>query len=96
MMKPMEKKTIKWHPATESPGKKRFVGAFIRKGRSEDKLTFKVIRYLNDGVVPCECIKEEVDELCVAWTDYKDLIKGITPTMIANAKCGAWGWWKED
>lgn len=32
----MEKKTIKWHPATESPGKKRFVGAFIKKGCKAD------------------------------------------------------------
>jgi len=92
----MEKKTIKWHPATESPGKKRFVGAFIKKGRSEDRPTFKVIRYFQDGVVPCERCEEGGDELCVAWTDYKELIKGITPTMIANAKRGAWGWWKEE
>ena len=92
----MEKKTIKWHPATESPGTKRFVGAFIKKGRSEDQLTFKVIRYFQHGVVPCESCEEEDDELCVAWTDYKELIKDITPTMIANAKCGAWGSWKEE
>lgn len=91
----MEKKTIKWHPATESPGKKRFVGAFIKKGRSEDQLTFKVIRYFKDGVVPCEMCEEGGDELCVAWTDYKELISGITPTMIVDAKRGAWGWWKE-
>lgn len=88
--------TITWHYATESPGKKRFVGAFIKKGRSEDKLTFQVIRYLTDGVRPCECCSNGHDELCVAWTDYNDFIKGITPKMIKYAKLGAWSWWKED
>lgn len=92
----MKQNEIVWHPATESPGKKRFVGAYIKKGRSEKHMTFQVIRYLSDNVVPCETHQvDNRDELCVAWTDYDNFIKGITPKMIANAKAGAWAWWDE-
>ena len=92
----MKKKETTWHPSTESPGKRRFVAAYIKKGRSEKKITFQVERYFNKGVLPCETHQEgKTDELCVAWTDYKEFIKGITPTMIANAKSGAWAWWDE-
>lgn len=90
----MANKIINWHPSTESPGKKSFVGAFISKDRKENQITFKVIRYFSNCVVPCECHDKD-NELCVAWTDYKEFIKGITPEMIANAKKGAWAWWKD-
>lgn len=86
--------TIKWHYSTEKPGKRRFVGAFIKKGRSEDKMTFQVIRYLDSNVRPCDCPNADRDELCVAWTYYDDLIKNITLDMIKRAKFGAF-WWEE-
>lgn len=87
--------TITWHHSTESPGKRRFVGAFIKKGRSEDKMTFQVIRYFDNNVRPCDCPNEGRDELCVAWTYYDDLIKNITPDMIKSAKFGAI-WWSDE
>lgn len=91
-----KKQMIDWHPSTESPGKRRFVAAYIKKGRSEDKITFQVVRYLTNNVVPCETHQEDnPDELCVAWADYKQFIKGITTAMIASAKAGAWSWWNE-
>lgn len=86
--------TITWHYSTESPGKRLFVGAFIKKGRGEDKMTLQVIRYLNNNIRPCDCPNENRDELCVAWTYYDDLIKNITPDMIKWAKFGAF-WWEE-
>ena len=86
---------INWNPSTESPGKKMVVGAFIKKGRKDNQLTFCEMRYFASGVRPCETCTESKDELCVAWADYKEFTKGITPKMIANAKAGAWGWWNE-
>lgn len=91
----MKETKIKWHPATESPGKKRFVGAFIKKGRNEKHMTFVPIRYFCSGILPCETRTAKDEELCVAWAYYKDFIKGITPKMIADAKLRAWGWWNE-
>lgn len=88
--------TINWQPSTKSPGTKRFVGAHIKKGRSEDKITFEVIRYLEGGHRPCETEHDGGNELCVAWAYYDDFIKGITPEMIKDAKAGAWPWWKEE
>jgi hypothetical protein len=88
--------TIDWHNATTSPQTRRFVGAYIRKGRSEDKITFEVTRYLEDGHRPCETEHDGGQELCVAWAYYDDFVKGITPEMIKDAKAGAWPWWKED
>lgn len=88
---------INWHPATESPGKRRFVGAFIKKGRDEKKMTLQVMRYLSPGVLPCETHDtDRPDELCVAWTYYDELVRGITPAMITSAKAGAWAWWDEE
>lgn len=91
-------KGIKWHPSNESPGKKRFVGAFIKQGRDERKMTFLVIRFFQNDIKPCEI--HETDEngnniLCVAWTEYKEFIEGITPSMVADAKQEASAWWKE-
>ena len=87
--------SINWHPSTESPGKKRVVGAFISKKRKEYQIIFQTFRYFNSGVKPCECHSKD-RELCVAWADYKDFIKGITPKMIADAKAGAWAWWNRE
>ena len=58
-------------------------------------MVFHPFRYFCSGVKPCECHAGD-GELCVAWADYKDFIKGITPTMIADAKRGAWAWWNKE
>lgn len=88
--------SITWHSATESPGKKWFVGAFIKKGHPENQITFNTIRFLSGGMRPCETCTKDHDELCVAWVYYKEFIKGITPEMIKDAKDGAWAWWDEE
>lgn len=87
---------IVWHPATESPGRKRFVGAYIKKGRNERHMTFSVVRFFEPDVLPCEVPEADKTELCVAWTPYEDFIKGITQDMKDGAKAKAWGWWNEE
>ena len=98
----MRTKTVKlprgiyWHPSTESPGKKRVVGAFIEKGRDEKKISMEVFAYLESGHHPCETAFHNGKRLCIAWAEYKEVIKGITPKMIAAAKDGAWAWWNKE
>lgn len=93
--------TFTWHPATESPGKKRVLMAFTRKDLKEGQYVFEPIRFLSAGVLPAECTFRDSEgrkQLLVAWAYYDEIIKGIAPWMISGAENAAWAWWpdKED
>lgn len=88
----------KWHPATESPGKRRVLMAFTRKDLKAGQYLFNPVRFFKDGSIPAEC--EFLDDkgekrLPVAWTFYDDAVKGITNQMCKTAAAAAWGWWPD-
>ena len=90
---------IKWHPATESPGKRRVIMAFTKKDLKPGQYLFTPVRYFNKGIIPAEGEFKDADGqkmLPVAWTWYNNAIKGITEKMCRNAALATWGWWPDD
>jgi hypothetical protein len=91
--------TFTWHPATQSPGKRRIVIAFKVKGHENDCMTFETGRFLNPDVTPATCAfkdKNGTKKLAVAWAYYDEISKGIADWMIESAKDAAWAWWDEE
>lgn len=91
--------TIQWHPATESPGKKRVIMAFTRRDLKKGQYLFLPVRYFNERIIPAETkFKDTNGEkmLPVAWTYYNEAIIGITEQMREDAERYAWGWWPDD
>ena len=89
---------VVWHPATESPGKRRVLMAMKRKDFSEEQYVFLSVRFCSPGVKPAECDfhdEEERKQLPVAWAYYDEVISGITPQMCSAAECAAWAWWPD-
>lgn len=88
--------TFTWHPATESPGKKRVLMVFRVEGHENDHFIVEVIRFLSSGVTPATVAFKEDDgtkKLAVAWAYYDEIMKGIAPWMISHAEREAWAWW---
>ena len=96
----MEKKEplFCWHPATESPGRRRVLMAFTKKDLKPGQYLFSPVRLFADHAIPAECVFEEDNEkkLPVAWAYYDEVIKGITEKMCKDAEAYAWGWWPDD
>lgn len=87
-----------WHPATESPGKKRVLMAFRVKGHEGDYYVFSVIRFCSSHAIPAACAfktEEGTKKLAVAWAYYDEITKGITDWMIHSAEFEAWAWWPD-
>lgn len=94
-----KKTSVIWHPATESPGKRRVLMAFTMKGLKKGQYLFTPVRYFNTGVIPAEGeFKNDKGEkqLPVAWAYYDEVIKGITERMSRNAAAYAWSWWPDN
>lgn len=90
--------TFMWHPATESPGKKRVLMAFTRKDLAEGQYIFHPVRLFSTNARPAECTFRNDDgskELPVAWAYYDEIVKGIAPWMISGAESAAWAWWPD-
>ena len=90
--------TFKWHPATESPGKRRVLMAMTRHDLSEGQYVFQTARFFSEGVRPAEVAFHDADgnkTLPVAWAFYDEIIKAIAPWMISRAADAAWAWWPE-
>ena len=89
---------ITWHPAIQSPGKRRVVMAFVVKGRPTNQYLFEEVQFLSPGVEPATCefkTDEGTEKLAVAWAYYDEITKGIKEWMIRRAECHAWGWWPD-
>ena len=87
-----------WHPATESPGKKRVLMVFRVKGHEGDYYNFSVIRFCSPHAIPASCaFKTEggTKQLAVAWAYYDEITKGIADWMIHSAEFEAWAWWPD-
>lgn len=87
-----------WHPATESPGKKRVLMAFRVKGHEGDYYIFSVIRFCSPHAIPATCaFKTEggTKQLAVAWAYYDEITKGIADWMIHISESEAWAWWPD-
>ena len=90
--------TFTWHPAVESPGKRRVLMAFIVKGHEKGHYVFSDVRFLSSNVVPANCSFKNADgvkRLPVAWAYYDEVIKNIAPWMAARAEGEAWPWWPD-
>ena len=87
-----------WHPATESPGKKRVLIAFIVKGHEADYYDFSVIKFCSPHVTPATVAfktKDGTKKLAVAWAYYDEVVKNISDMMIKRAEYSAWAWWPD-
>ena len=87
---------IKWHPATESPGKRRVIMAFTKKGLKAGQYLFTPVRYFSEGIIPTDHEFKDAGGdkmLPVAWTYYNDAIKGVTGQMCKDAADAAARWW---
>ena len=87
-----------WHPATESPGKKRVLIAFRVKGHESDYYTFSVIRFCGSHITPATCAFKTdngTKKLAVAWAYYDEITKGIADWMISGAESAAWACWPD-
>lgn len=94
-----ERKPLRWHPATERPGKCRILMAFTKKSLKPGQYLFMPVRYFSDRVIPAEGEFRDHDGekmLPVAWMYYYEAIKGITEQMAHDAALYAWGWWPDD
>lgn len=94
----MKPTTFTWHPATESPGKRRIVVAFRVKGHEKDYMLLEVMRFLAPGVTPATCnfkMDDGTKQLAVAWAYYDEIVKGIGDWMIKDAESAAWAWWPD-
>lgn len=90
--------TFKWHPATESPGKRRILMAMTRHDLSEGQYVFTTVRFCSSGVQPATVAFTDDKgrkQLPVAWAFYDEIIKAIAPWMITRAEDAAWAWWPE-
>ncbi len=90
--------TFTWHPATESPGKKRVLMAFRVKGHEEDHFLVSVIRFLSPGVTPATVAfktDDGIKKLPVAWAYYDEITKGIADWMVTYAEYEAMAWWPD-
>lgn len=90
--------TFTWHPATESPGKRRVLMAMTRKDLGEGQYVFQSVRFCSPDVRPAECAFRDSEgrkTLPVAWAFYDEIIKAIAPWMISRAEDAAWAWWPE-
>ena len=95
----MKPTSFTWHPATESPGKKRVLIAFCVKGYESDHYTFSVIRFCDPHVTPATCAFETdngTKKLAVAWAYYDEIAKGIASWMVKRAIDEAWPWWDQE
>ena len=91
--------TFTWHPATESPGKRRVVIALRTKGHENEYMTFNTVRFLAPDVTPATCVfkmKDGTKQLAVAWAYYDEIVKGIVPWMVERAEGAAWPWWPDN
>ena len=91
--------TFQWHPATQSPGKRRVLVALTRRDLQEGQYVFQTVRFCSDGVRLAECEFRDDEgrkQLPVAWAYYDEIIKGIVPWMKSRAEGMAWAWWPED
>ena len=52
----MKPTTFTWHPATESPGKRRVVMALTRRDLKEGQYVFQPVRFFSPNVRPAECV----------------------------------------
>lgn len=94
----MKPTSFMWHPATESPGKRRVVIAFRVKGHESDYYTLSVIKFCSPNVTPATCAfktEDGVKKLAVAWAYYDEITKGIAGWMISRAEFEAWAWWPD-
>lgn len=91
--------SIEWHPATETPGKRRVLIAYTKKNLKAGQYIFNSVRFMSPNVIPAECVFKTDDgekQLPVAWCYYDEAVKGITEQMCRNAAAYAWGWWPDD
>ena len=91
----MKPTSFTWHPATESPGKKRVVIAFRVKGHENDYYLFDDVKFCSPNVTPAACAFKTADgtkKLAVAWAYYDEITKGIADWMISRAEIEAWAW----
>lgn len=99
MEKGKKKTSVVWHPATESPSKRRVLMAFTMRGLKKGQYLFKPVRFMSPQVIPAECAFKSEDgrkQLPVAWCYYDEAIKGITERMCKDAAACAWAWWTDD
>ncbi len=90
---------VKWHPASESPGKRRVVIAFTRKDLKRGQYLFNPVRYFQDGIIPAQTEFRDLNDnkiLPVAWTYYTDAVSGITAEMLRSSASAARDWWTEE
>lgn len=91
--------TFTWHPATESPGKKRVLMVFRVEGHENDCFLVDVVRFLSSGSIPAQVAFKDargMKKLAVAWAYYDEVMKGIAPWMISEAEYRAWPWWPRE
>ena len=94
----LKQTTFTWHPATESPGKKRVLMAMTRKDLSDGQYVFQTARFFSDGVRLTECVFRDSKgrkQLPVAWVYYDEITKAIAPWMVSRAEDAAWAWWPD-
>ena len=94
-----EQPKVEWHPASESPGKRRAVIAFTRKDLKRGQYLFNPVRYFQEGIIPAkaEFRDHEGDKILpVAWTYYTDAVRGITAEMLRSSASEARDWWTEE
>ena len=90
-----KKTTVVWHPATESPGKRRVLMAFTRKDLKPNQYLFRPVRLFSLGLIPAEgryFDSEGNRQQPVAWAYYDEVIKGITERMCKNAAARVLEW----
>jgi hypothetical protein len=94
----MKPTTFMWHPATESPGKRRILLAVRVKGHEHEYMLMRVVRFCAPNTTPATCIfknEDGVKELPIAWAYYDEIIKGIADWMVDRAESAAWAWWPD-
>lgn len=94
-----EQPEVEWHPASESPGKRRVVIAFTRKDLKRGQYLFNPVRYFQEGIIPAQAEFRDHEGnkiLPVAWTYYTDAVRGITAEMLRSSASAARDWWTEE
>lgn len=96
----MEKNTINWRKATQSPGKEPVLMVFLHEGEGQvhDLVSAGRIKFYDEGVIPAD-VQWEVDgagrqKLAIAWIPISEIEESIPKNFITEAKRQAI--WYED
>lgn len=89
---------IRFHKATESPGKRPFYLFFKVKGRKHQLCD--LYRFKNGGIIPAECnfgkTHDGRQKLPIMWVYAKDITNIVTDDLIAQNESKAWAWYDKN